>query len=156
MRDHGGIEEGGGFEGILSGEECADEELAFTGEGAMREEVMFDLFEVGDERGFDLEVATGELESDLVELVDDLFFSQCKGSADDGGHALAFGGNERADDDTGALWEQCHLMAAEVDLTHSERGVGGEVVTCSAWFISTRARWKARVDSAPWFSLTRS
>jgi hypothetical protein len=115
VRDDGGIEEGGGFEGILSGEESADEELAFTGEGAMREEVMFDLFEVSNERGFDLEVAGGELEVDFVELVDDLFLSQGEGATNDGGDTLVLRGNEGADDDTGALGEQCHLVAAEVD-----------------------------------------
>jgi hypothetical protein len=88
MEDNGGIEECGGFEGIFTGEESADEELAFTGEGAMCEEVVFDLFEVGDERGFDLEVATGEFEADLGELADDFFLSQGKRTTDDGGDAL--------------------------------------------------------------------
>jgi hypothetical protein len=115
VQDDGGIKQRGRLEGIFSGEESADEELAFTGEGAMGEEVMFDLFEVGDERGFDLEVATGEFEADLGELADDFFLSQGKRPTDDGGDALDVGGDEGADDDTGALGEQCHLVAAEVD-----------------------------------------
>jgi hypothetical protein len=43
---------------------------------------------VGDERGFDLEVATGEFEADLGELADDFFLSQGKRTTDDGGDAL--------------------------------------------------------------------
>jgi hypothetical protein len=45
------------------------------------------------------------------------------------------------------------VEAAEVEI---EVEIEGRVIQCSGQFISASARWKARVDSAPWFSLIRS
>ncbi len=72
-----------------------------------------------------------------------------------GDHAVGVGRNKRADDDPRAVRQQHDLVTAEVDGAHV--GIDcREIGACSAWFISARESWKARVDSAPWFSLTRS
>ena len=48
------------------------------------------------------------------------------------------------------------IVAAEDGRVHGCEGVRVELSECSAAVISARASWKARVDSAPWFSLGRS
>ena len=91
-----------------------------------------------------------------VQFARDLLLAQGEGAADDGGDAVGVGGDERADDDPGALGDEREVVAAKRDGLHGACQVGAGAIECSAKFISARERWKARVDSAPWFSLTRS
>ena len=71
-------------------------------------------------------------------------FRQRERTANDRGKPLGAGGNEGADDDTGALRLKDDLVAAKGEAGHVRAGRG-----CCAKVISARARWKARVDSAP-------
>lgn len=154
VRNDGRIEECGGFQRVLSGEECADEELARAGERTLREDVGTHSLAIRKQGRLDIEVPGVKfLEHDL-QLACGVFLAQGEGATDDGDDALDAGRDEGADDDTRALGNERHLVKAKGDGSHKARLDGGEI-KCSAKFISARERWKASVDSAPWFSLTR-
>ena len=151
MRHDGGIEERSGLQRVFTAEKSADEELPRAGERALREDFRLHFRKVAHEHRLDVKVAAVEVRMHAGELFFHLRLRQCQRTADDGGKASGAGGNEGPDDHAGALRLEDDLMAVDGEVTHARAGRG-----CCAKVISARARWKASVDSAPWFSFTRS
>ena len=155
MRDDGRIEEGRRFQGILARKEGPDEERAFPRQGPVREEVGHHLVEAGQQGGLDVQVPGLEVLQHRGQVAPGLGLAQGQGAAEDGGDAVDATGDEGPEDDPGALRDELNLVVTKAKGTHQENRRGG-AMGCSAKVISARERWKARVDSAPWFSLTRS
>ena len=151
MRHDGGVEECGGFECVFTAEKCADEKLTRARDGALREDMGLHFGEMAHEHRLDVQMTGVEVLMHGGEFLLHFFLRQRQGASNDGGKALGAGGNERADDDAGTLRLKSDLMAVNSETGHVRSGSG-----CCAKVISARARWKARVDSAPWFSLMRS
>ena len=61
MRHHGRIEQGRGFQGVLAGEEPADDQLAGVREGPVGEHLGGNPLEVGEQDRFQIEVAALEI-----------------------------------------------------------------------------------------------
>ncbi|OIQ63085.1 hypothetical protein GALL_553770 [mine drainage metagenome] len=151
----GGIEKRRGFQGVLPGKECADEQPAGLRQGALREDVGRHSFEVRQQGGFEVEVPAVEFPEHGRQIPGGVRLAQGEGPANDGGDALDVRRNEGPQDDAGALGNERHAEMAKPDGGHRSL-LAEAAIECSGKFISARESWKASVDSAPWFSLTRS
>ena len=131
MGNDGWIEECGGFQRVLSGKECADEELARAGEGTLREEVGNHPLVIRKQGRLDIEVPGVEFLEHGFQGACGVFLAEGEGATDDGGDAVDAGRDEGADDDTGALRNERDLVTAKRDGSHKALFAGG-AITCSA------------------------
>ncbi len=125
------------------------------GKRLLGEEVRNHPLVVRQERALQIEMAGVELAEHGVQVPEGVLFAQGQGAADDGGDAQGTGGDEGPDDHPGALGNELQVVPAKGEGAHESAITEGPTRSW-AELISARARWKARVDSAPWFSLTRS
>ena len=148
MGDDRRVEDGGGLQRVLAGEEGADEEFPLVGKRALGEDMATHLLVMALQQRLDVEVPRVEFLPDGAELFAHLPVGESKGASDDRRDAVGLLRNEGPDDDPGALRKEGHFMPPDVDHAHGAKSVA-PVRGCVAPRISARAMWNARVDSAP-------
>ena len=174
VRDDGGIEQGRRFQGVFGQEIGADQQLSLFGEFLIGQQEVADLFESFQKEFADLLVALGEFGGDFVQERADSLFRQRHDPGDDPADPLGISRIEWPQKNAGLVGLEDGGRAFDVDriCIHglvsqgNETGSGDYFSTAigslklvsmfCANRISANESRKARVDSAPWFPLTRS
>ena len=117
-------------------------------ERPLRKDMLPYLLIMRSQKRFDVEVPGIKLLAYRTQLTGYFIFRQGQRTANDRGHAMDIRRDKRTNNDTRTFWQQRHLMSAKANRAHGFVS-GGGVVRCSTQFISARARWNAKVDSAP-------
>ena len=163
VRNDGRIEQGSGFQGVFGQEIGADQQPSLFGEFLIRRQRLADLFEAFQKEFADLLVPLGELSGDFVQQRADPVFRERHDPGDDPGDPLGTTRTEGPEENARLVGLEDRGCTFEV---HGHGCHGGYsamaigslklVSMFCAKRISANESRKARVDSAPWFPLTRS
>src|SRR5581483_97526 len=162
MRHDGRIKQGRGFQGVFGKEIGADKEPPGFGGLFHYRQGPPHLLEAFQETVADLLVALGKLGRHLVQQLPGTVFGKRQDSGDDSGYPLRATRTKGPQENPGLVGTEYGVGTFEVHGYwaggYSVRAMGSlKLVTMfCANCISARERRKARVDSAPWFPLTRS
>ena len=112
------IEQGGGLQRVFAGEERPNQELTYARERALGKDVRMHFGKVRQQGHINIIVPRIKFGMNGRHLLLDLFLGEGQSAPNDGGDALEIIGNEGADDDPCAVWQQHDLVTAKGEITH--------------------------------------